>query len=744
MSPAEQRRAPWAEEAAAADRQTRTLAIAMLAACAGFVALWPYSSAIAAGPWSLVSITVIVLITATGALMRHLGARRRGRDAWALLAQLVVAVCALTLMLVPQGALLGFIPTGSTLQALAPLAAQAFEQVQFGTAPLNDTLAVRAMLAVGFAVITIIIDHLIAQRLTLLAAVLVTAVGVVPMIITFGDADVPWFVVLAILILFLLRHSTRHDARRPRRASVAVALGVGAAALAGALIITPILPVSASWVGTGTSVALNPSLRLGDDLRRPAPTDVITLATTAVTAPYLRIATVSGFDGQVWQADEEDTRPLSDGFGDGNWAEEIATTQRRTSIRVVGISSSWLPVPYAATKVTGTSSGWEIMPGNRTVVSETRNAGGEDYTVTTATVQPTLEQIRASGAIRSAEDPRVPEDLPPVIAETAREVTAGAETDYDRMIALQTWFRSEFTYSLDAPVDGGFDGTGADAVAEFLDVRSGYCIHFAGAFALMAQTLDLPVRIVVGYLPGRLTDEKRGDEFVYVVSSDQLHAWPEVRFGGIGWVPFEPTASLGVPTAFAPASVEAGPVTGPATPAPSAAPSATPTSGPELDEATDDPSAAGGGVLQRLDPTPVMLVIGGALLLLLLPALIRLFVRIWRRSRARGGDAVIAWRELRATLTDLGVPVSDADSPRARGADLIERGADARAVQTLVDAVERASYAREKLDARDLAPALVRVSADLHRHVDARGRVTALLLPRSLFAVDSSRRPAPA
>ncbi len=249
---------------------------------------------------------------------------------------------------------------------------------------------------------------------------------------------------------------------------------------------------------------------------------------------------------------------------------------------------------------------------------------------------------------------------------------------------------------------------------------------------------------MVGYLPGRLTDEKRGDEFVYVVSSDQLHAWPEVRFGGIGWVPFEPTASLGVPTAFAPASVEAGPVTGPATPAPSAAPSATPTSGPELDEATDDPSAAGGGVLQRLDPTPVMLVVGGALLLLLLPALIRLFVRIWRRSRARGGDAVIAWRELRATLTDLGVPVSDADSPRERGADLIERGADARAVQTLVDAVERASYAREKLDARDLAPALVRVSADMHRHVDARGRVTALLLPRSLFAVDSSRRPAPA
>jgi transglutaminase-like putative cysteine protease len=741
MSPAEPHRAPWADEAAAGERQMRTLAIALLTSCAGFVALWPYSSVISAGPWSLLSITVIVLIAATGALVRHLSARRRGRDAWALLAQLLVAICALTLMLVPQGALLGVIPTGATLRSLPPLAAQAFEQVQFGTAPLGDTPALRAMVAVGFAVITIIVDHLIAQRLTLLATILVTAVGVVPMIITFGDANVPWFVALAILSLFLLRHSTRHDVRRPRRASTGVALGVGAAAIAAALIITPVLPVSASWVGAGTAVALNPSLRLGDDLRRPAPTDVITLATTAATAPYLRIATLSGFDGRVWHADEDDTRPLSDGFGDGEWAEDVTTTQRRTSINVVGISSSWLPVPYPATQVAGTSSGWEIMTGNRTVVSETRNAAGEDYTVTAAAVQPTLEQIRASAADRGPDDAGAPEQLPAVIAESARAVTDGAENDYDRMIALQTWFRSEFTYSLDAPVDGGFDGTGAEAVAEFLDVRSGYCIHFAGAFALMAQTLDLPVRIVVGYLPGRLTDEKRGDEFVYVVSSDQLHAWPEVRFAGIGWVPFEPTASLGVPTGFQPASVEGGPATGPATPAPSAAPSAAPTSGPERDEEPGDSSAAGGDSLQRLDPTPTLLVIAGVLVVLLLPGLIRLFQRIWRRSRARDGDAVTAWRELRATMTDLGLPVSDADSPRARGAGLIERGADAEAVNTLVSAVERASYARDAVAADDLTSALARVSVDLRRHVDARSRVTAVLLPRSLVVIDTLRQP---
>src|SRR5690606_8316283 len=130
----------------------------------------------------------------------------------------------------------------------------------------------------------------------------------------------------------------------------------------------------------------------------------------------------------------------------------------------------------------------------------------------------------------------------PAIAETADEVTAEATNDYDRLIALQAWFRGpEFAYSLDAPVADGFDGTGADAVAEFLDVREGYCVHFASAFAIMARTLDMPSRIVVGFLPGVNTNETVDGERVGAVSTSMVHAWPEVHFDGIGWVAFEPT-----------------------------------------------------------------------------------------------------------------------------------------------------------------------------------------------------------
>jgi hypothetical protein len=370
------------------------------------------------------------------------------------------------------------------------------------------------------------------------------------------------------------------------------------------------------------------------------------------------------------------------------------------------------------------------MPSNRTVTSEIRDAADEDYTVTAQVIQPTREQVQAASATNAGADVEVSES----IAETAREVTAGASNDYDRLIAMQSWFRSDFEYSLDAPVDGDFDGTGTDAVEQFLQVRSGYCIHFSGAFALMAQSLGMEVRIVVGYLPGSMTDEKRGDEAIYTVSSDQLHAWPEVHFEGIGWVPFEPTASLGTPTDFLPAVTGGGTSTDPDAPEPSATPSGTPTTGPRADENPETSSPTGGDSLRRVDPTPVVLTGAGILLVLLIPMLIRLTVRARRVAQARHGDAARAWQEIRATLVDLGISVSDADTPRTRGDKLVERGADAESVGAIVDAVEHSSYARIATRTGDLSRPLRRVTAELRRSVDTSDRVTALLMPRSLFA----------
>jgi hypothetical protein len=153
------------------------------------------------------------------------------------------------------------------------------------------------------------------------------------------------------------------------------------------------------------------------------------------------------------------------------------------------------------------------------------------------------EQLRAATSDSPPDSTflELPDDLPAVVSTTASEVAAGAATQYDQMVALQDWFRTEFEYSTDVP-----DGHGNSAIETFLEDRVGYCEQFAGTFAAMARSLGIPARVAVGFTQGQL----EGDGS-YLVLGRNAHAWPEVWFDGYGWVPFEPTPGRGMPGAEA-------------------------------------------------------------------------------------------------------------------------------------------------------------------------------------------------
>ncbi len=579
---------------------------------------------------------MIVAVAGIGMLMRHLLRRRAEwvQDLATLATQVVVAVAVVTLLIAGDTALFGIIPTSATLTLFGVLGASAVEAVVFGSAPLDPSPGLAAAMGIGFAVVAILLDHLVTHRSAVLAVLLTGAVGAVPMIVTLGETNVVWFVLFGAVALLVFRHTARRHPESPRRSSASVAVAIGAAAMATTIAVAPMLPVSTSLAGTGVGVTVDASLRLGDDLRQPNPVEVLTVAAKGETAPYLRLTTLSRFDGRVWQPDDGDLQSQDDGFGPPEWGEDITTEEQTTSIRVLRMSSSWLPVPYPATTVQGLSNAWRIAPENRTLHSRGADAVGNDYTVTSSRLLPTLEQIRAIDAAAPVVDPDAePVELPGIIGR------AGHRGDRSREHRLRPAHRAAelvpFAVRLLAgdPGGGGFDGTGAEAVAEFLDARSGYCVHFAGAFALMAESLGMQGAHRRGISP-RLAHRREARQRVGVsVTSDRLHSWPEVLFPGVGWVPFEPTASLGVPTAFRPGATQGSGSGTPSAPAPTTAPQAEQTSGPEVDRNDAGGDSASGGELRRLDPTPVALTTLGVVVLLLLPALIRLAERRARLSR---------------------------------------------------------------------------------------------------------------
>lgn len=670
----------------------------------------PLLRVIESGPWTVGAVVLMAAVLAAG-----YGARWLFRSALAAtLIELAVWTGIVTAMYFGSTSIAAVIPSGASLREVPVLIAEAAEHIQVGVAPLVADRSLSFVLVAATGILALVLDHVVlTARMPLLAAVALVAVWLIPALAVPAPIDVVSFVFLAAAILYVIRAETRAREASARRVSrtfltgraargvAAMSAGIATVAIVVAVVATPVLPQPAgagSGFGTGTSI--DPSLELGDDLRRPRDIAVLTVRTDADAIPYLRVATLSHFDGEVWEADRVRAVPLREGaLPEVRVDDDVEVDEHRTTVEIAYLNSAWLPVPFPATAVEGLVGAWRTLPFNRTVIGESGATRGQTYQTVTHEPQPTLEQIRRTAArsdgIRD-DVLAVPADVPEIVPVTAAAVTAGAETDYDALVALQDWFRGpEFQYSLEAPVADGFDGTGVEAIAEFLQVREGYCVHFASAFALMARTLGMPARIVVGYLPGVATGEEVDGEDVAQVTSSQSHAWPEVYFEGIGWVPFEPTKSLGTPTAFAPASESDGASDDSEPETETEAPTPTPTAVDPLEDPSRDQDSASGAVGQTAaDPLPFLVSGLVALVVVLLPGLAGAVRRARLRALARRGRIGAAWRSVQDTAIDVGIDVPASETPRAFGARLVaQHGAPERAVATLVAAIERASYA---------------------------------------------------
>ena len=133
---------------------------------------------------------------------------------------------------------------------------------------------------------------------------------------------------------------------------------------------------------------------------------------------------------------------------------------------------------------------------------------------------------------------QLPRNLDSRIEVFARDNTRAAATAYDKARAIEAYFKTHFSYSLDVK------RADRDPLAEFLfDTREGHCEYFAAAMAVSLRTLGIPARVVNGFQMGEFNDINN----LYTVRDADAHSWVEVYFPKTdAWVEFDPTPPAGI------------------------------------------------------------------------------------------------------------------------------------------------------------------------------------------------------
>ncbi|MDO5067509.1 MAG: transglutaminaseTgpA domain-containing protein [Propionibacteriaceae bacterium] len=478
----------------------------------------------------------------------------------------------------------------------------------------------------------------------------------------------------------------------------------------------------------------DPTVDLAENLHRPDPVTVLTYSSSDRAPHYLRTTAMSKLTSQGAQLDSMKLRT-----GDLSGAYDFPGTRVELNV-AMRFPSEYLPIPFSPERFDADGN-WAWDPETLSVVAtgdegERQSSKLEYSTVSVVpeTNPATIAQARAGQSPDGERSLEVPADVPAGVADLLAEVTAGAETDGAKALALVSFFQSDqFTYSLKAP-----SSSDTNALASFLlQDRSGYCIHFSISMALLARMLKIPARVAVGFTGG--TPEGEG----FVVTTDNMHAWPELYFEGLGWVPFEPTKSYGssgssqqenpAPPSATPSTETEAPPPSP-TLEPSQSESAEPTQSPSGQPVTPrggSPDGEGGSLWGL-----ILLVLLGLLVVLAIPALVRA-LRTWSRLRTTQEAPVLAasaWREVRDTFTDLGLDWHSG-SPVASALTMAD-GLPSRASERLgavAEIVERSLYARDAPDLTQLPSLTRQVRRLLLSETPVPRRLAAVVVPRSLF-----------
>ena len=243
------------------------------------------------------------------------------------------------------------------------------------------------------------------------------------------------------------------------------------------------------------------------------------------------------FDGKEWTRTVTGNRvassPRADFFDLG-----AARSAGRLIGQTVILEPLDTPVLFAAPRAVAVEGSlpYVTLDGEDGLMSRAHTSERIVYRAYSDLSTPAIEELRMDEGAYSRDAARYLQspNLDPRIANLAADIArTTAPTKYDFAVAVETYLREKYRYSLDMRARGD------DPVADFLfNVRAGHCEYFASAMALMLRTRGIATRVVNGFQAGRYNS--RAD--AYIVRQRDAHAWVEVYFPQTNaWVAFDPT-----------------------------------------------------------------------------------------------------------------------------------------------------------------------------------------------------------
>ncbi|WP_269939442.1 transglutaminaseTgpA domain-containing protein [Arthrobacter sp. HY1533] len=259
----------------------------------------------------------------------------------------------------------------------------------------------------------------------------------------------------------------------------------------------------------------------------------------------VRIAAMDNYDGVVFNVDPNSSAsfaPIGDpkSLGHGGTAGGSAV-----GLSIDGYGGVWIPTVQSPQSLSYNSAGGQtptlyLNKESGTALNLSGVGKGDSYSLD---VQfPNIDGNKLAGSdFGSVRLPKL-ENVPAVVGTKANDIVGEADTPLKKVQALEGALQREGKFS--NGLEGQAPSTSGHSAARITKLLSGKEMvgddeQYATAMVLMARHMGIPARVVMGfYLDEK--DPNNGAAKVQLKGAD-VHAWVEVNFAGLGWVPFNPT-----------------------------------------------------------------------------------------------------------------------------------------------------------------------------------------------------------